>query len=74
MNSLALWFMPRSRYLFFLTDYCIDDKNIFSKINPCIPSEEQFHVFLLDKDNRIILVGNPLKSNKIHNLLIKSMK
>ena len=25
----------------------IDDKNIFSKINPCIPSEEQFHVFLL---------------------------
>lgn len=52
----------------------IDDKNIFSKINPCIPSEEQFHVFLLDKDNRIILVGNPLKSNKIHNLLIKSMK
>ena len=22
MNSLALWFMPRSRYLFFLTDYC----------------------------------------------------
>ena len=52
----------------------IDDKNIFSKINPCIPSEEQFHVILLDKDNRIILVGNPLKSNKIHNLLIKSMK
>lgn len=52
----------------------IDDKNIFSKINPCIPSEEQFHVFLLDKDNRIILVGNLLKSNKIHNLLIKSMK
>lgn len=51
----------------------IDAKNIFSKFNSCIPSEELFHVFFLDKNNRIILVGNPLKSNKIHNLLIESI-
>lgn len=52
----------------------MDAKNIFLNLIACIPSEEQFHVFLLDKDNRIVLVGNPLKSNKIHKLLIKSMK
>lgn len=38
----------------------IDTLKRFSLQNPHIPKESMYHVFLLDKDNNIILVGNPL--------------
>lgn len=31
MNSLALWLIPRSRYLFFLTDYCKKHAKLYEK-------------------------------------------
>ena len=44
MNSLALWFMPRSRYLFFLTDYCIKQDQI---------NEEEFRQGFYNADNTL---------------------
>lgn len=54
-------------------DYPIffDKKNCFLKKNPYIPEENKFHAFLLDKNNNIILVGNPLYNEKIKNILLK---
>lgn len=45
------------------TSYCFLDKN------PHIPSEHVYHTFLLDKDNKATLVGNPLHNNKIEKML-----
>lgn len=43
----------------------IDTLKQFSLHNPHIPIESLYHVFLLDKDNNIILVGNPLNNKAI---------
>lgn len=47
----------------------IDSTNAFTKRNPHIPSESIFHVFLLDKRDSVILVGNPLFNNQIEDML-----
>lgn len=41
----------------------IDSLNTFLKINPQIQKNHKYNSFLLDKNNRIVLVGNPLTSN-----------
>ena len=40
----------------------IDRNADFVKQNPRLPKQQQLHIFLLDKDNRVILVGNPLRN------------
>lgn len=52
----------------------IDDKNVFSKSNPDLPTEDSYHVFLLDEDNRVVLVGSPLFNSKIESLLRKEVE
>lgn len=47
----------------------IDSTSVFTKGNPHIPSESMFHVFLLDKRDSVILVGNPLFNNQIEDML-----
>ena len=51
----------------------IDSTNVFKKKNPHIPSESMFHVFLLDKRDSVILVGNPLFNNQIEDMLRKKI-
>lgn len=46
----------------------IDPKNEFRPLNPRLPEDIRFHVFLLDKHNRVVLVGNPLGSDAMWNL------
>ena len=43
----------------------LKNSRIFSSI------DSRFHTFLLDKDNKVILVGNPLKNPKIEELFYK---
>ena len=50
----------------------VDSANVFEKENPQIPHDPRFHVFLLDKENKIRLVGNPLKNKKI-SIMLKQM-
>ena len=46
---------------------CLDRKDELNRLNG-FPSEPAFQTFLLDKDNRIQLIGNP-----IHNLAVKTL-
>lgn len=48
----------------------IDSTGVFIKKNPHIPSEQMFHVFLLDENNDVVLVGNPEFNPKIEKMLL----
>lgn len=37
--------------------------------NITIPSESMYHTFLLDENNKVILVGNPIANVKIGDML-----
>lgn len=51
----------------------IDKKGTFRKINPAFPESTIMHVLLLDKNNKVKLVGNPLKNKKIEELLYSKL-
>ena len=48
----------------------VDTANIFLKENPNIPSESMYHTFLLDENNKVILVGNPMLNKPIEDMII----
>lgn len=52
----------------FIHPIYIDTLTCFIKDNAFIPDEDLYHTFLLDKNNEIILVGNPTKNLNINNL------
>lgn len=41
----------------------LDTCNAFIKSNPKFPKEKLFHTFLLDKDGKVIFVGNPTNNS-----------
>ena len=49
----------------------IDTNHVFRNRNGFIPEEPLFHTFLVDKDKKIILIGNPLLNKKIEKLAFK---
>lgn len=52
------------------TTLFIDSANIFMETNPNIPPESMYHTFLLDENNKIILVGNPILNKQIEDMLL----
>lgn len=52
----------------------IDTTNTFMKANPNIPIEEPYHTFLLNKNDSVVLVGDPLKNTQIKNLYEKTLE
>lgn len=52
----------------------IDSANIFLRKNPHIPSETKYHTFLVDEDDKIVLVGNPITNKKIRNVLLSKFE
>ncbi len=46
----------------------IDYKNNFSILNPHLPTNRSLHTFLLDENNNVVLVGNPLHNPKIEKM------
>lgn len=52
----------------------IDGKSLFRNANPHIPQEMLYHTFLLDRENRIVLVGNPLHNEQVRKLLYQRLK
>lgn len=49
-----------------------DCNNSFERNNSFIPEELIYHTFLFDSSNRIRLIGNPLRNEKIRNLFEKN--
>ena len=48
---------------------CIDDKDQLNAIN-CFPSRDDFQCFLLDKDNKVVYIGNPVYNPRIKEMYL----
>ncbi len=46
---------------------CIDEDNLFYKLNR-FPREEHFHTFLVDKNRRVLAIGNPAEDISVKEL------
>lgn len=49
----------------------LDTLGEFEKLNPHLPKNRAFHVFLLDENNNVILVGSPMHNKKIEEMFYK---
>lgn len=38
--------------------------------SPNLPSESMYHTFMLDENNRVILVGNPMLNKQIEDMML----
>ncbi|WP_085536919.1 DUF1573 domain-containing protein [Massilibacteroides vaginae] len=56
----------------FDTPTCIDFKGELNKLNN-FPNLPQFHTLLLDKNNKVLVIGNPVHSVDIRSLYIKQI-
>ena len=57
--------------LFYLP-VCIDFDGELNKLND-FPPFPQFHTLLLDKDNKVLVIGNPVHSTEIRSLYFKQL-
>ena len=48
----------------------VDSTNVFMESNPNLPSESMYHTFMLDENNKVILVGNPMLNKQIENMML----
>lgn len=62
-------FREKLKYTKFRYPIYIDTCNAFARKNPHIPSSRLYHVFLLDKNGKVALVGNPLRNEKVRKLM-----
>lgn len=54
----------------FVYPVCIDEENSLNKLNH-FPSDMSFQTFLLDKDNKVLAIGNPVHNPKVKELYLK---
>ncbi len=54
----------------FVYPVCFDEKDDFNRLNR-FPSEMMFQTFLLDKENKVVALGNPVLSPKVKELYLK---
>ena len=50
---------------------CIDKENRLNELNHFPVSDMNFHTFLLDKDNKVLAIGNPIHNLKVKELYLK---
>lgn len=69
--------MKELRYLTRRDDFeypvCLDEKNELNRLNR-FPSDMTFQTFLLDKDNKVVAMGNPVLNPKIKDLYLDVIK
>ena len=69
INELMLILKKES----FCFPFCIDKKGTFEELNH-FPKDAYFRVFLLNKDNRVLAVGNPVHNPKVKELYLKIIR
>lgn len=52
----------------------LDSLGEFEHLNPHLPKNKAMHTFLLDEDNNVILVGNPLTNKKIEKMFYEEVE
>ncbi len=55
----------------FIYPICIDKENRLNELNHFPASDMNFHTFLLDKDNKVLAIGNPIHNPKVKELYLK---
>ncbi len=53
---------------------CIDKENKLNKLNHFPTTDMSFHTFLLDKDNKVLAIGNPIHNSKVRELYLKIIR
>ena len=61
------YLMKRDRFTY---PVCIDEKDSLNILNN-FPKDDKFHTFLLDEQNRVVAIGNPINNLKIKELYLK---
>jgi hypothetical protein len=46
----------------------LDENGLFPAANPHIPADSRFHTFLIDKNGRVVLVGDPVNNPQLWEL------
>lgn len=57
----------------FIYPICLDDENRFNRLNH-FPSNMAFQTFLLDRDNKVLALGNPIHNPKVKELYLKIIR
>ena len=52
----------------------LDTLGEFEKLNPHLPQNNTLHAFLLDENNNVILVGDPLHNKRIKEIFYKTVE
>lgn len=52
----------------------LDEAGDFPRSNPRIPDDHRFHVFLLDRDSRVVLAGDPCRNPALGELYMKTIR
>jgi hypothetical protein len=50
-----------------------DSDGSFERLNPHLPVNKQFHAFLLNEENKVILAGNPVHNEKLKKLYLAEL-
>ena len=66
-KDALLWHVKRQQNSF---DIYVDTLGAFYASNSHLPDNKELHTFLLDKDNNVILVGNPIHNKELQSLYI----
>ncbi len=68
-NDELRYYLQRDSFSF---PVCIDAQHRFNSLNH-FPSEMMFQTFLLDKDNKVIVIGNPIHNLAVRDLYLKEI-
>ena len=81
MNSVKFlfFFSPEKRRDLLITlkseiftyPVCIDKENSLNELNHFPTTDMNFHTFLLDKDNKVLAIGNPIHNPKVKELYFR---
>jgi hypothetical protein len=70
-NTQDIWTLEKRLHDFgFYHYYFVDYESTFLRKNK-IPADKRFHTFLLDENNKVVLVGNPSTNQKVRDLYNK---
>ena len=68
-NDELRYYLQRDSFSF---PVCIDTQHRFNSLNH-FPSEMMFQTFLLDKDNKVVVIGNPIHNLAVRDLYLKEI-
>lgn len=49
----------------------IDTAGVFARMNPHIPEKGMFHTFMIDRNDSVVLVGDPARNMKVRELMYR---